>query len=106
METVELTWGNVLKIWWAWTWRTVLGGMAIGFFVGLLAGIIAIALGYDAADVTAPIAVVNFLIGMGWSVYCFRWVLSLPYANFRVALISKNIRRAIDETPPSEAELV
>lgn len=104
METVELSWGNVLKIWWAWAWRSMLGALAIGFSIGFVAGFTGAALKYDMKPFAVPANIFGFFIGLGWSICCLRWALKKTYRNFRIVLISKQsapLPLAVDEARPS-----
>ncbi len=107
MEAVELSWGNVLKIWWAWAWRSMLGALVIGFFLGFMAGFIGAALKYDSKPFIVPANILGFFIGLGWSICCLRWALKKTYRNFRVALISEQsapLPQATNESrQPSES---
>ena len=51
MDKVDVDWWVTLRIWWAWTWRTLLGSIVFAFVFGIVIGVAAGALCVQAEDI-------------------------------------------------------
>ena len=52
-EGLEVSWSRAAKVWWSITWRTIVFGMLIGFGMGIVAGLLGVALGTSPMTVQA-----------------------------------------------------
>lgn len=91
MREVEVTFGRLLSIWWAWTWRSVLVAMLLGGAIGFIAGLILALLGQPPQ--TGPIMAFNFLIGLLVGIWMLARVLKMSFPDFRIALIQEHPRQ-------------
>ena len=92
MQTVELTWGRVLRFWWAALWRSVVfANLFAGAIAGIL-GVILLATGHRVlnAKEAAPfldIVVIAWVPGLAFGI---RSAFHLPYKDFRIILAKPN----------------
>ena len=89
---VEITWGRVIRVWWAYLWRnlmaiilSVIVGGAVGFILGFILG------GMGAATSTIQLIIVPFgaVIGLALSIIPMRMILGKDFGEFRLVLVSK-----------------
>ncbi len=85
MEPVELNRTILLRIWWAYTWRALLGAIVLGVGVALLGGSAIIMLGADRGYLPA-VSLLSTIVSTIWSIYAFRRVLSKDFGDFRISL--------------------
>lgn len=84
----EIFWQDVVKIWWAFTWRATLGSFCLGFLAGLLAGFVGAAVAAEAATIQSVGRIAGALIWAIWSVFALRLALRTKYRDFRIILVS------------------
>lgn len=89
---VEITWGRVVRVWWAYAWRNfvavlaaVLIGGILGFVLGVILGIVGIAPN-TIKVVTAPLGAI---IGLALSIIPMKMILGKDFGQFRLVLVSK-----------------
>lgn len=96
---VEVTTKRLLKVWWAFLWRSVLvtiGAMAVSMVVGAVVGA---ALGFvmhlggygteEIQIVARPVGMVlGGLIGVGFSIIPVKLLLGKSFGEFRLVLVS------------------
>jgi len=87
MEKVDLTYGNTLRIWWAFMWRAVLFSTILGFVLGFIG---AFTIGpfvepETGRKIVAPI--LGYLGSIPVSIWVLNEILSKKYKTFSVALI-------------------
>ncbi len=89
---LDVTWQRLVRIWWAWLWRsllatalaavlTFLSGLWIGFLVGLLK------LPIELASILSTVAA--FFIAVILSIFPLWQVLSRDFGEFRLILQAK-----------------
>ena len=89
---LDVTWQRLVRIWWAWLWRsllatalaavlTYLSGLWIGFLAGLLK------LPIELATLLSTVAA--FIIAVGLSIFPLWQVLSRDFGEFRLILQAK-----------------
>ena len=87
MQELELTWSQVIRIWWAAFWRWIVwANLSVGFF----AGIIAIALwaaGIHWVPMTPWVTDGILLATIPAALMALRLALKAPYKGFRIAII-------------------
>ncbi|CAM2785124.1 hypothetical protein [Rariglobus hedericola] len=87
---LEITWPRVLRVWWAYLWRSliamlvamILGGIA-GFIIGFCMGMAGVPT-RTIQFVTAPIGA---LIGLGISIFPIKMILGKNFGKFRLVLV-------------------
>lgn len=90
---IEITWGRVIRVWWAYVWRNIIAiivaaivGGIVGFILGFIMGAVGVTtetIGY----ITAPIGGV---IGLAFSVIPMKMILGKDFGQFRLVLVSKD----------------
>lgn len=88
MPELELTWGYVLKIWWAAAWRAVVfGNLCAGAVVGIV-GIALLIIGHrewgQHAGMYELVAIIAWFLG---SLMGLRLALKANYRDFRIVLV-------------------
>ena len=87
-EIAEITWTNVLKIWWAWFWRATLGGLVTGAGLGFVIGVIGGVMGADENSITAGVTPIALLGGFVWGIVALRMALTKRYGDFHIVLVN------------------
>ena len=86
MQDVEPGWDKVMRVVWLLTWRGLLGGVAIGFILGLAINM-GLGLGFGVmlnANINGAMGLVVMLI---WWPFVVRMALKKRYRDFRIVLI-------------------
>ncbi|HEY4275714.1 MAG TPA: hypothetical protein VGM68_09535 [Rhizomicrobium sp.] len=86
MNETESSWNEVLRVAWLLFWRGLVGGIAIGFVLGLAINL-ALAYGFHvmlSSNVNAAMGAIVMLI---WWPIVVRMALKKRYQGFRLALI-------------------
>jgi hypothetical protein len=90
---VEVTWGRVVRVWWAYAWRNVIAiiiAMIAGGIVGFILGFVMGAAGVSPrtiAYITGPIGAV---MGVAFSVVPMKMILGKDFGQFRLVLVSRS----------------
>lgn len=90
---VEITWGRVIRVWWAYLWRNLIaivlaaiaGGIA-GFILGFIMG----AMGIAPKTIQIVAAPLGGLLGLAFSVIPMKMILGKDFGQFRLVLVSKD----------------
>lgn len=85
MDSIEITASIILRVWWAYAWRAFLGGCAIGFVIGLLAGAAVVLLRLD-KSLLVYANVLSIPVGFFWSIYAFKLILVKDFGDFKISL--------------------
>jgi hypothetical protein len=64
MQTLEITWGRVLSVWWLLAWRSILGAGLLGAIAGALIGFFGAMGGMKLEIIQAVSTLVGLLIGI------------------------------------------
>lgn len=90
---VEITWGRVIRVWWAYLWRNLvalvvaaIAGGIVGFILGFIMGAMGVA-PKTIQYVTAPLGVI---IGLAISIIPMKMILGKDFGQFRLVLVSKD----------------
>lgn len=90
---VEITWGKVIRVWWAYFWRNLvaiivaaIAGGIVGFIFGFVLG----AMGVASSTIQYVIAPIGVIIGLGLSVIPMKMILGKDFGQFRLVLVSKD----------------
>jgi xanthine/uracil permease len=89
---LEITWGRVVRVWWAYCWRNLIAivvAMILGGIVGFIIGFMMTMLGASITEVQYVTAPLGALIGLALSVIPMKMILGKDFGEFRLALISK-----------------
>lgn len=92
MKEIEVTFGRVLRIWFAWIWRALLFAMLGGSFAGFLVGFAAAMLGVAPQKVAYVNLGIGAILGLYFSVWSLGKVLKKKFPTFRIALIEESIK--------------
>ena len=89
---LEPTFGDALRVWWAWFWRSVLIMTAVGAIVGYLAA--QAAMGLDIPQDTGVLvsSVAGGGLGCLGSVFVMKAILKKKFRKFTVRLVSHKPR--------------
>jgi hypothetical protein len=96
---LEITGTRVVRIWWAYLWRSliaIVASMLIGGVVGFVVGAILGAMGVSARTIQIVCAPIGFIIGMAISIVPLRMILGKDFGEFRVVLLANYPQ---DESP-------
>lgn len=89
---LEITWGRVLKVWWAYFWRSIIAIVAsiiFGGLVGFVLGFIMGAMGVAPHFAKYTIGPLGVIIGLGFSVIPMKMILGKDFGPFRLVLVAK-----------------
>ena len=89
-QTIEATWGIVLKLWWWVMWRSVLVGFVGGFIVGFVGGFILGFIGLDSDLARLIIGLLSFIFGFVIYLFFFRKIFGKKFKDFTVVLLKTN----------------
>ena len=85
MQELEPTWQRTLSIFWLIMWRSLLGGLAIGFVIGFVRRIIQLALGIP--DLSEAVPILSAIAAGLWGFLVVQMALRKRYKGFRIALL-------------------
>ena len=86
---MELSWGQVVRIWWLMKWRMVLGGLALAGLFGFIAGTVGEALSTPYSETMGIIIIGVVVITNIWGVVVLRMALKNRYQHFQIALLPR-----------------
>ena len=94
MSEMEVTFGRTLRVWWAFTWRSlvlsILLGAVVGFLVGLVIGVAGPQLGiYDTTGAIRSVAqILGLVVGVLVSIWAMKESLSKrDFGGFRLVMV-------------------
>ena len=91
MPELEVSFGRLLRIYWLFMWRSVLGALVIGFSLGFVFGFVLSALGVPLAQIKTIGSVVGLVGGVAWALFCLKMTLKKKYRDFRIILVPREI---------------
>jgi len=83
------TYDNVLRVWWAYSWRWGAAGAVVAFAVMFAVQFLAIAAKMDIETVKKAEPVLGFIISVLASQWVIRRLLTKGFGRFRLALVEK-----------------
>jgi membrane associated rhomboid family serine protease len=89
MHEVEFTTGRLLRMYWLFVWRGVIGGLVIGAVIGFVIGFVMGATGFTKAQIAFVTSIAGVIVGAVWSVVVLKMLLKKQYSDFRIALIER-----------------
>jgi uncharacterized membrane protein YeaQ/YmgE (transglycosylase-associated protein family) len=89
MERIEVTWLLALKVWWSYTWRSVILGLIGSFIPTFFIGFIGAVVGVPKEPISVICGIIGGVIGLIISIYVMKKILSKKYKAFSVALIKE-----------------
>jgi hypothetical protein len=90
-QGLEVNLGRLLRIYWLFIWRSVLGALAIGFVLGFIIGLVLGALGVPLTRIATISGVVGLVGGAAWALFCLKMALEKKYRDFRIILVPREI---------------
>ena len=88
LATVEPTWGQAVRVWWSWQWRTILTGIVLTLVCVPIAMVISIMFGASRLGVVTS-QLLSFAIFTASGIFQMKTVLDKEYKTFRVAILPK-----------------
>lgn len=86
-QTIEVTWGIALKIWWWIIWRSLLSSVVGGFIIGIIIGIIGVIIGMDSATIQLPAMLLGAAFGVTVNVFFTKKIIGKKFKNFTLVLL-------------------
>lgn len=86
----NFTWDVIIRIWWAFTWRSLLVGYVVALGAGVIVTFVFSLLGWELHTMAA--ALVGWICGSVVSVWAMYSVLAAPYSNFDINIVRANGR--------------
>lgn len=87
MKEIDLSFNIALRVWWSYTWRSVVIIFPTLFVIGAIAGMIIGGTGGVVEDYAILIQVVATILGSILSFVIFRDVLNKRYKTFRLVIV-------------------
>lgn len=91
IQELDISLGRLLRIYWLFAWRGVLGSVLIGFVLGFATGFVLGGLGGTLTQTRTISGAVGLVVGLIWSIVCLRMALSKKYSDFRIVLAPREI---------------
>lgn len=86
MEKIDVTWSNVIPVWWSFFWRATVFGAVGGAILGAIAGVgVAIYGRPELASAAGGIA--GYVAAIPISMWCIKFILSKSYNGYSVCLV-------------------
>lgn len=89
---LEVTWGRLVRIWWAYVWRNLItlvvvliGGMVLGGIIGFIMGLA----GADKSTIRLVTMPLGAIIGLAASFVPLKLILGKDFGEFRLLLVPK-----------------
>lgn len=86
-NTLDVTWGHALSVWWLFAWRAVVGAMLGGAIVGGVFGFVAGTMGVPLETISMIGGIIGAVIGIVWGIVVIKMALNKKYKNFRIVLV-------------------
>lgn len=89
---LEISWGRVVRIWWAYLWRNLLAVIAAMVLGAIAGGIIGFILGMSGVSVQTIRIIcmpIGAILGLAISVVPMKMILGKDFGEFRLVLIQK-----------------
>ncbi|MHC2338808.1 GYF domain-containing protein [Bradyrhizobium sp. USDA 4454] len=93
LQELDVTLGRLLRIYWLFIWRSLLGSILIGAVLGFIIGFVLAVLGAPKTLVQSTTGLAGAIVGFIWSIVCLRMALEKKYSDFRIALLPREIGR-------------
>jgi hypothetical protein len=87
---LEITWGRVVRIWWAYAWRNLIAivvAMLAGGIMGGIMGFILGAAGVPIETIKIIVMPIGFILGLVISVFPMKMILGKNFGEFRLVLV-------------------
>jgi hypothetical protein len=91
MQELEITPGRLLRIYWLFVWRAVIGSLLMGAVAGFVIGLIMAAAGAAREQMTIMTSIAGAIVGLIWSIAALKMALEKRYKGFRIALIARDV---------------
>jgi hypothetical protein len=91
MLELEVSLGMLLRIYWLFMWRSVLGALVIGFTLGFIVGVVFSLLGVPLTQAKTTGGVLGMIGGLAWALLCLKMALKKKYRDFRIILVPREI---------------
>jgi hypothetical protein len=88
---MEITWGNVIRVWWAYLWRNLVAiivAVVIGAIGGGILGFVMGMLGVPVTTIQFVTALIGAAIGIALSIIPMKMILGKDFGKFRLVLVS------------------
>jgi hypothetical protein len=89
MQEVEITIGRLLRIFWLFVWRAVIGSAIAGEIVGFVIGFVMGVAGSEHEHLAIVTSLAGGVAGAIWSIVALKMALEKQYQGFRIALIAR-----------------
>lgn len=89
---LEITWGRVVRIWWAYCWRNLIAiivAMLVGAVIGGIFGFILGAAGASATTIKIVVMPIGAILGLVISIFPMKMILGKDFGEFRLVLVQK-----------------
>jgi hypothetical protein len=90
MQELDATWGRVLRIWWLFLWRSLIGAVLLGAIIGAVFGFIIGVLGLSHQIIAVGSPIIGAIVGSIWAVLVMRMALRKHYSDFRIVLVPRS----------------
>lgn len=89
---LEITWGRVVRVWWAYLWRNLIAivvAMLAGGIIGGILGFILGAAGVSIETIKIVVMPIGAILGLAISIFPMKMILGKNFGEFRLVLVQK-----------------
>jgi len=86
-QTMEVTWGVAVKIWWWIMWHSLVSALAGGFILGFILGIIGAVIGMNSATIQLPATLLGGIFGVTVNIFFTKKVIGKKFKDFSLVLL-------------------
>jgi len=89
---LEVTWGRVVRVWWAYLWRNLVAIFAVVVLAALLGFLVGAVFGSSKTSHNIA-TVLGGVMGLAGSIVPIKLILGKDFGGFRLVLLSKERRQ-------------
>ena len=98
-DSTEITYKQVLEIWWSLVWRNILFGFGAVFILAFIITLIGALIGMDKPTISILTTVIGLITGIFIALWVLKNVLKKKFSSFQIILTNEGM---VDKKKPSD----